>query len=320
MLKFGGTIFLLLVISFPTFAESKTLAKVWGTLITDESLAGKYDKDRAFISLIERQLLEGYIKSENIVVKEDDISVFLAAMDESSSARKKAINQRMMERLKQSIEINREFVKLSYEEMFSEFQRSISITTQKVEELEEQLKALDKNDTKERKRIENIISIHKEGIHRTKNELSKEDWYDKRIARTQSIIERDEQSIRRGTTLNYPEIAKGYILQWNVLKSLHNKYGGRVQWQQLGYESIEAYLAFWQDMTDKGLVQIYSPAYKKLYREHFDELRKKVQELDERCGSASRFVQACVTDHEVLFKEPPWEKKLRLKEKKTVPR
>ena len=64
-------------------------------------------------------------------------------------------------------------------------------------------------------------------------------------------------------------MAKQWIMKWKINKSLYEKYGGRVVFQQSGVEPIDAYRDFLRDQEKAGSFKIMREAEKELFWEYF---------------------------------------------------
>lgn len=64
-------------------------------------------------------------------------------------------------------------------------------------------------------------------------------------------------------------MAKQWIMKWKINKSLYEKYGGRVVFQQTGVEPIDAYRDFLRDQEKTGSFKITSEAEKVLFWDYF---------------------------------------------------
>ncbi|MCH8138012.1 MAG: hypothetical protein IH926_03520 [Proteobacteria bacterium] len=78
-----------------------------------------------------------------------------------------------------------------------------------------------------------------------------------------------EQRELAQTIPNYAEIQRRAaergsrisVRQWNVNKALYEKYGGRVIFQQAGYEPVDAYRALIGEVQERNAVEILDPSF-----------------------------------------------------------
>lgn len=91
------------------------------------------------------------------------------------------------------------------------------------------------------------------------------------------LIEND--IARRKDTLNpdyvenqkksFQAIANQFVTEWKFNQALYYKYGGRVIFQQAGYESIDAYKTFLEHHIQAKSFEIYDPQYEKVFVQMF---------------------------------------------------
>ena len=67
---------------------------------------------------------------------------------------------------------------------------------------------------------------------------------------------RGESSDSKEEIESESEIARNVIVAWKVNLALFRKYGGRVSFQQMGYEPIDAYKAFFEEQKRLGAFEI----------------------------------------------------------------
>jgi len=90
-------------------------------------------------------------------------------------------------------------------------------------------------------------------------------------------------------------MATSMIRQWKINKALHEGYGGRIIYQQLGPEPLDAYRAFLESRQADGAFEIFEPALADGFWSYFtDEARHDFMEP----GSA---------DAQNAFSTPVWE-------------
>ena len=90
------------------------------------------------------------------------------------------------------------------------------------------------------------------------------------LTTVEKLIAHEHEQRKIGQTIpNYAEIqrraaervARVTVLQWNVNKALYEKYGGRVIFQQAGYEPVDAYRAMIADIRQRNAVEILDPSF-----------------------------------------------------------
>ena len=74
--------------------------------------------------------------------------------------------------------------------------------------------------------------------------------------RSETIPNYDEMKRRAGE-----RVGKVMIRQWKVNKALYVKYGGRAIFQQAGYEPVDAYRAFAEELEKRNAVEILDPSF-----------------------------------------------------------
>jgi heat shock protein HslJ len=89
------------------------------------------------------------------------------------------------------------------------------------------------------------------------------------------------------------DMARGMISQWKINRALYRRYGGRVAFQQLGPEPIDAYRQFLRNAQQAGEFSIEDPALAKAFWRYFDD------------ESRHSFFEAGTEDS--VFVAPPWE-------------
>ncbi|NLB56847.1 MAG: hypothetical protein GX811_13995 [Lentisphaerae bacterium] len=65
------------------------------------------------------------------------------------------------------------------------------------------------------------------------------------------------------------QMAKQFVKSWKVNKALHQKYGGRVIFQQAGVEPLDAYRDFLREQENKGAFQILDKQYEDGFWHYF---------------------------------------------------
>jgi Trp operon repressor len=90
------------------------------------------------------------------------------------------------------------------------------------------------------------------------------------LATIEKLIAHEHEQRKIGQTIpNYAEIqrrsaervARVTVRQWNTNKALYEKYGGRVIFQQAGYEPVDAYRALIGELRERQAVEILDPSF-----------------------------------------------------------
>lgn len=74
--------------------------------------------------------------------------------------------------------------------------------------------------------------------------------------KSETVPNYDEMQRRSGE-----RVGKVMIRQWKLNKALYVKYGGRVIFQQAGYEPVDAYRAFTDELVQSNAVEILDPSF-----------------------------------------------------------
>jgi hypothetical protein len=93
------------------------------------------------------------------------------------------------------------------------------------------------------------------------------------------------------------EMARAIVRQRKINKALYDQYGGRIIYQQLGPEPLDAYRRFLEQRQTEGAFTIKDPALAKRFWHYFSD------------KSIHDFMEQGSTDEESAFVIPPWEKK-----------
>ena len=93
------------------------------------------------------------------------------------------------------------------------------------------------------------------------------------------------------------EMARAIVRQRKINKALYDQYGGRIIYQQLGPEPLDAYRRFLEQRQTEGAFTIKDPALAKRFWHYFSD------------ESIHDFMEQGSTDEESAFVTPPWEKK-----------
>lgn len=90
-------------------------------------------------------------------------------------------------------------------------------------------------------------------------------------------------------------MAGGIIRQWKINKALYDQYGGRIIYQQLGPEPLDAYRAFLRQRAADGAFAIRDPAIETSFWRYFTD------------DSIHDFMTPGGADAARAFTIPPWE-------------
>jgi hypothetical protein len=91
------------------------------------------------------------------------------------------------------------------------------------------------------------------------------------------------------------EMARAIIRQWKINKALHEQYGGRIIYQQLGPEPLDAYRQFLRQREADSAFAIRDPALEASFWRYFTD------------DSMHDFMAPGGADEARAFKIPPWE-------------
>ena len=91
------------------------------------------------------------------------------------------------------------------------------------------------------------------------------------------------------------EMARSIIRQWKINRSLYREYGGRIIYQQLGPEPLDAYRKFLEDRSAQGAFVIHDEALAKDFWLYFTD------------ESKHDFMEPGGADEQRAFSSPPWE-------------
>ena len=92
------------------------------------------------------------------------------------------------------------------------------------------------------------------------------------------------------------EMARTLIRQWMINRSLYETYGGRISYQQLGPEPLDAYRQFLESCRQEGSFTIDNPEMSDAFWRYFTE------------DSMHQFMAQGGEDEAGAFQAPPWEK------------
>ena len=91
------------------------------------------------------------------------------------------------------------------------------------------------------------------------------------------------------------DMARAIIRQWKINKALYTQYGGRIIYQQLGAEPLDAYREFLGQRRAEGAFGIQDPALAEGFWRYFTD------------ESIHDFMEPGGADAARAFKVPPWE-------------
>jgi len=91
------------------------------------------------------------------------------------------------------------------------------------------------------------------------------------------------------------DMARALIRQWKINKALHDQYGGRIIYQQLGPEPLHAYRRFLRHREADGAFSIRDQALEASFWRYFTD------------DSIHDFMAPGGADEARAFKVPPWE-------------
>lgn len=101
------------------------------------------------------------------------------------------------------------------------------------------------------------------------------------LATVEKLIAHELEQRKWGRSIpNYAEIqrrsaervARVTVRRWNVNKALYEKYGGRVIFQQAGYEPVDAYRALIAEIRQQNTVEILDPSFPDPFAEMIEYL------------------------------------------------
>ena len=91
------------------------------------------------------------------------------------------------------------------------------------------------------------------------------------------------------------DMARSIIQQWKLNRELYKQYGGRIIYQQLGPEPLDAYRQFLVERQRAGAFTIHDPAMEASFWRYFND------------ESIHSFMESGGNDEARAFKVPPWE-------------
>jgi heat shock protein HslJ len=93
------------------------------------------------------------------------------------------------------------------------------------------------------------------------------------------------------------EMGSAMIRQWKINRALHEEYGGRIIYQQMGPEPLDAYREFLQAQCDADAFAIMDPDLEAAFWRYFTD------------ESMHDFMAPGSADEKRAFSVPPWERK-----------
>jgi hypothetical protein len=91
------------------------------------------------------------------------------------------------------------------------------------------------------------------------------------------------------------DMARSIIQQWKINRELYKDYGGRIIYQQLGPEPLDAYRQFLLERQRAGAFRIHDPAMEASFWRYFTD------------ESMHTFMAPGGEDEALAFRVPPWE-------------
>lgn len=91
------------------------------------------------------------------------------------------------------------------------------------------------------------------------------------------------------------DMARSIIRQWKLNRELYSQYGGRIIYQQLGPEPLDAYRQFFEEQQSAGAFTILDPSMKEVFWRYFTD------------ESMHTFMEPGGADESHAFAIPPWE-------------
>ena len=90
------------------------------------------------------------------------------------------------------------------------------------------------------------------------------------------------------------DMGRAVIWRWKVNKALHDQYGGRIIYQQLGPEPLDAYRRFLEERKAQEAFSIHDDALATAFWRHFTD------------ESMHDFMEPGGVDEARAFAVPPW--------------
>ena len=93
------------------------------------------------------------------------------------------------------------------------------------------------------------------------------------------------------------EMGRSLIRQWKINRSLFGEYGGRIIYQQMGPEPLDAYREFLDQQCKSGALEFMDEETEAAFWRYFTD------------DSMHDFMEAGSADAQQAFAVPPWERK-----------
>ena len=141
------------------------------------------------------------------------------------------------------------------------------------------------------KRLEDALAIYRRSAEQKTRmeESNKKMIEDMRSRFGEEAVER----FHKQTKERRWKMSEQWVGRWKMNKTLYEKYGGRVIFQQAGIEPIDAYRAYLKDIREKGRLKILKVEYSDLFSEFEKYLDMNHHYLNENGGK--------------YFRQPYWE-------------
>jgi hypothetical protein len=116
-----------------------------------------------------------------------------------------------------------------------------------------------------RKRLEDSLTIFRRSLEQTKRILEGDKLRDQdmRIRFGEVAVKELHERLKK----NRYRMSEQWVGHWKMNKALYAKYGGRIIFQQAGIEPIDAYRAQLKDIREKGGLKILKPEYANIFDE-----------------------------------------------------
>jgi hypothetical protein len=91
------------------------------------------------------------------------------------------------------------------------------------------------------------------------------------------------------------DMGQSIIEHWKLNRALHKQYGGRIIFQQLGPEPLDAYREFLEERQKAGAFTIENPDFEEHFWHYFTD------------DSIHSFMEKGSGEASSVFETPPWE-------------
>jgi len=173
----------------------------------------------------------------------------------------------------------------------------IEVTKGEIEKYSQHTKEFEQNEVKKwQKEIKDLKKkLKAKGLSKARSDEIKSKI--KMLEEFIEMFEGDEKILAEGEKKEYVkadlDITKMFITRWKVNKSLYEKYGGRVIFQQAGVEPLDAYRKFLEEAQKNKRFEIYNIKLERLFWDYFTN--EKLHFFYTK------------KDGEKFIKTPPWE-------------